>query len=168
MNMTKSTKTIISVSALCGVLALSSLSAVNAAGYRGDCDSPRHFEKHRKQGGEHMLKRMSKVLSLTEEQQTKIKEIQSQAKEQNQSLRETRGDFKKESKALIHAKTFDEQAFVALQATYQADFAQVELAKAKVKNAIFNVLTAEQQEIWLTKMENRKGKGQGKGKFKNN
>ena len=42
-------------------------------------------------------------------------------------------------------------------------FTQVALTRAKTKHAIFNVLTTEQQEKWLAKMDKRK-KNSKKGK----
>jgi len=150
----KSLKTIVSVSALSAIIALSSISSAHA--YYDDfaLDAPKN---HQKMGKFHkkMKQRMIKALDLTEQQQAQIKAIRTQAKDDNQSTREALKAFKQEAKELVQAETFDEQAFTALQQSYQASFTEAGLAKAKSKHAIFNILTAEQQEKWQQIMEKR-------------
>jgi len=147
-------KVIASVTTLCTLMAFSGIANANESAM---FDSPRYHQK----GGAHrgnMMKRMIKVLSLSEQQQAQIKAIKSQAKEQDKNFHASMRQFRQEVKALVHAETFDEHAFTALQGSYQASFAQAGLAKAKTKHAIFNILTTEQQQKWLAKMEKGKEK----------
>ncbi len=146
-------KTIVSISALCAVMAVSGITSANAYGSDVALDSPFHHKKSK-----HMIKRMVKVLSLSEQQQVQIKVIKTQAKEQSEVLRDSMKKFKEAEKLLLQAESFDESAFTALQASYQQTFAKIALTRAKTKHAIFNVLTTEQQEKWLLVMEERKEK----------
>ncbi len=157
MNMIKPMKTMASISALCAVMALSSISSVNASGNDIALDSPRSHQK----GGDrrdHMMKRMIKILSLSEAQQTQIKAIKMQAKEQHETIRVAMKEFKREEKVLLQAQTFDEQAYSALHTAYQPIFSQMGMTRAKTKHAVFNVLTAEQQDKWLKVMDKLKEK----------
>lgn len=160
MNIIKSVTTLASISALCSVMAFSSIASANAAGVNAAdsdvaFDSPRHHQR----GGDyrdHMMKRMIKKLSLSEQQQVQIQAIKVQAKEQHETLRAAMKKFKGEEKTLLQAQAFDEQAYTALYAAYQPTFAQMALSRAQTKHAVFNVLTTKQQEKWLKVMENRK------------
>ncbi len=157
MNIIKPVKAIASISALCAVMALSSISSVNALGYGVASDSPQHHQKRGKHS-KHMMKRMIKELSLSEQQQVQIKAISTQAKAQHETLREAMKKFKGEEKTLLQAQAFDEQAYTSLHAAYQPIHMQIALTRAKTKHEIFNVLTTEQQEKWLALMEKRKEK----------
>lgn len=156
MNISKSLKTLASISTLCAVMAISSTAYVSASDHESIYNSSKHHHKSGER--KHMMKHMTKALSLTDQQQADIKVIKEQAKEQYKSLHESKMQFKQEAKALVHAENFDEQAFIALQGSYQASFEQAGLAKAKTKNAIYNVLTTEQKVKWLEIMAKRKGK----------
>jgi len=161
MNIIKPVKTMASISALCAVMAFSNIASVDASGYDIPLDSPQHHQKGNKHN-KHMMKRMIKVLSLSEQQQVQIKAIKTQAKEQHKLLRGSMKKFKDEEKTLLHTQAFDEQAYTALHAAYQSTFAQMALTRAKTKHAVFNVLTTEQQGKWLKVMEERKEKRQKK------
>lgn len=154
MNIIKPVKTIVSISALCASLAFSSMSGAYASDNGFSFDGPGHHQK-----GKKMMKLMVKELSLTDAQQVQIKALKTQAKEQREVFRESMQKFKDAEKALVQAASFDEQAFTTLHTSYQDTIAQMALARAKTKNAIFNVLTTEQQEKWEEKMEERKEKG---------
>lgn len=160
MNMTKPTKTIFSTAAICIVIAFASVASVNASNNDMTYDSQREYQKH--QGSKHKIKRMTKALSLSEQQQVQIKAIKTQAKEQHQVLRESMKEFKVAEKKLVQTETFDEQAFSALREAYQPIFAQSALIRAKTKHAVFNVLTTEQQDKWQKIIEHKKGKGNAK------
>jgi len=149
MSITKSMKVIASAATLCSIMVFSSFSSVNASGYDRAFDSPR-------QAGEHRMKRMVKVLALSEQQQVQIKVIRTEAKGQYKSLRDSMKQFRKETKVLVQRETFDEQAFIALQEVYKPSFEQAGLAKTKTKHAIFNVLTIKQQNKWSEIMAKRK------------
>jgi len=153
MNITKPMKTIVSVSTLCAVMAFSSVASVNAF---ADDTAFKSAQFHHK--SKHMMKRMIKVLSLSQEQQIQIKAIKMQAKDQSGTLRDSMRQFKGAEKQLIQAETFDEEAFIALQTVYQQTFAEMALTRTKTKHAIFNILTTEQKEKWSTLKEQHKGK----------
>lgn len=153
MNIIKPVKTIVSISSVCAVLAFSSMSGVYAADNDFTLDGPEHHQK-----GKHMMQRMIKKLSLSEQQQVQVKAIKTKAKEQHEVLRASLKKFKEAEKPLLQAETFDEQAYIALHTSYQEAFAQMALTRAKTKHAIFNVLTTKQQEKWLKIMEKRKGR----------
>lgn len=154
MNIIKPVKTIVSISAVCAALAFSSMSGAYASDNDFAFDGQGHHQK-----GKQMMKRMTKALSLSESQQVQIKALKTQAKEQHEVLRESMTKFKDAEKPLLQAESFDEQAYVALQASYQETFTQMGLTRAKMKHAIFNVLTTEQQEKWSAKMDERKKNG---------
>ena len=153
MNIIKPVKTIVSISAVCAALAFSSMSGAFASDNGFAFDGQGHHQK-----GKHMMKKMVKALSLTDEQQVQIKALKTQAKEQHAVYRESMTKFKDAEKALVQAESFDEQAYATLHASYQDTFAQMALSRAKTKNAMFSVLTTEQQEKWQTIMEERKAK----------
>ena len=148
-------RTISIVSALCAALTFSAVS--NAYHFGESRDSVKQEQKMHRHGGIN-IKKMVKVLELSEQQQTAIKAIKTQAKEQRKTMRATMKEFKTAAKTLIQADTFDEEAFSALQNSYQANFEQAGLERAKTRNAIFNVLSDEQQEKWEKVMERRKAK----------
>jgi protein CpxP len=54
--------------------------------------------------------------------------------------------FRQQVKSLISAESFDEQAFVQLQASNQDVFSAMALIKAKSKFAMKNILTEDQLE----------------------
>ncbi len=153
MNIIKPMKSIVSISALCVVMAFSGAASANISGSDAVFDSSSHYKSSK-----HMMKRMIKTLSLSEQQQVQIKAIKTQAKEQSKTLRETMKQFKEEEKLLLQAATFDESAYTALQTSYQPTFAQIALTRAKTKHAIFNVLTTEQQEKWQQVKEKRRAR----------
>ena len=150
-------RTIVSASALCGLMAFSGVTSVSAATDDITFDSPYQYQRGGDYG-EHMQKRMVKKLALSDQQQVQIQALKTQAKEQHETLRDSMKKFKTEEKTLLQATVFDEQAYTALHSAYQPIFAQRALTRAKTKHAIFNVLTAEQQEKWLKIMKNRKEK----------
>ena len=155
MNSIKSVTHLASISALCTVMAFSSIASANVADSDIAFDSPRHHQR----GGDyrdHMMKRMIKKLSLSEQQQVQIQAIKTQARAQHETLRASMKKFKGEEKTLLQTQTFDEQAYTALYAAYQPTFAQMALLRAQTKHAVFNALTIQQQEKWLKVLGNRK------------
>ena len=167
MNMTKPTKTLFSAVTLCIVIAftsVASITSVNASDNNMYFDTPRDHQKHQHQGNKHKMKRMTKALSLSEEQQVQIKAIKMQDKEQSQTLRASIKQFKIAEKKLLQTEAFDEQKFSALYDEYQPFFAQLALIRMKNQYAIFTVLTAEKQVKWLKIIEHHKGSHKGKDK----
>lgn len=144
MNMTKPMKTIFSTVAVCIVIAFVSVATVNASDNDIALDAPIDH-----QGNIHKMKRMAKVLSLSEQQQVQIKAIKKQAKEQSHTLRVSMKQFKIAEKKLLQTKSFNDDAYSDLYEAYQPVFAQIALIRVKNKHAVFNVLTEEQQEKWL-------------------
>jgi len=103
--------------------------------------------------GKKSIKKMIKVLGLSESQQVQIKAIRAQAKGENIALRFEMKAYKHGVKALIQAKEFDEQAFIALHSNNQKNYAEIALKKAKMRHAILQILTAEQRVKWQAFME---------------
>ena len=159
MKMAKSNKTIFSVVAICIAIVFASVASVNAPNSEMAFDTSVDHQR-----GMHKVKRMAKALSLSKQQRVQIKEITRQAKEEHQSLRVSMKQFKNSEKKLFQTTTFNEKSFSDLYEAYQPTFAQVALTKVKIKHAIFNVLTEDQQIKWLKMMEHHKGntnKGRG-------
>ena len=82
--------------------------------------------------------------------------IKIQAKEQHQILRVSMKKFKIAEKKLLQAEEFDEQGFNALYEAYQPVFKELALIRVESKQAVFNVLTAEQQLTWLKKRQHKR------------
>lgn len=159
MKMAKSTKELLSTAAVCIVIIFANVTNVNASNSDKAFDTPIEHQRSM-----HKVKRMAKALSLSKQQQVQIKAIKRQAKEENQPLRVSMKQFKVAEKKLLQTEVFNEQAFSELHEAYQPTFAQIALTKVKVKHAIFNVFTQEQQVKWLKMMEHHKGsakKGRG-------
>ena len=150
MKMTQPTKTIFSTIAICIVIAFASIAAVNASENDTAFDSPKGY------GHKNHMQRMTKHLSLNEEQQIEIRAIKTQAKEQHQILRVSMKKFKIAEKKLLQTEVFDEQGFNALYEAYQPIFKELALIRVKSKQAVFNVLTADQQVKWLKIVEHKK------------
>ncbi len=162
MNVTKSTKAIVSTIAICAVIAFTNVSSVNASSNDSFFNESRMGEGQKHRGNKHKMKRMAKALSLSAQQKEQIKTIKLEAREQGQALQATMTEFRTAKKELVHAKSFDENAFKALQDKYQTTFAQLALIRTKAKHSVFNVLTIEQQNKWLKIIENKKGRGNRK------
>jgi len=95
---------------------------------------------------EKKLTKLSRKLGLTESQQADIKALKSEEKTQMQALKPAMKAFREQVKTLMLAESFDEQAFIQLQASNQDVFAAMALVKAKSKFAMKSVLTEQQLE----------------------
>jgi Spy/CpxP family protein refolding chaperone len=153
MNIGKPMKMILSVSTLCAVMVFSNIEGAHASVVDMSSGENKFHQK-----GKNMMKRMVKVLSLSEDQQVKIKAIKMQAKEQGRTFRDSMKQFKGAEKQILQAKLFDEKAYRTLHIAYQQTFVEIALNRTKTKHAIFNVLTEEQQKKWLKKMKKRQGR----------
>ena len=100
---------------------------------------------------------LTKRLSLTDKQVEELVQIKAKHTVSNIKNSDTRQDFFKKRQALIHAKNFDENKFLALQARQHAQMSKVMLNKAKAEHKFYNLLTKEQKEKLAT-MKNNKGK----------
>ena len=139
--MKKTLKNIAIATSLCGALIISTTT------FAGD-NSTYHDDRGVKyqQMSEKKLAKLSRKLGLSESQQADIKALKSEEKSQMQALKPAMKAFKEQVKTLMSADSFDEQAFIELQANNQDVFAQMALIKAKSKFAMKSVLTAEQLE----------------------
>ncbi|WP_286233847.1 Spy/CpxP family protein refolding chaperone [Thalassotalea sediminis] len=104
------------------------------------------------------LAKMAKMLNLDSEQKEQIKAIYRQAKSDKQQNRSENRGYRQKLKALIHSNSFNEQAFLTLYNSNYQHMADAALQRAKVKNAIYNILTSEQQEKFKKLKAKRKGK----------
>lgn len=140
---------------LASTLLITSLSSISAFG--SDFEHEKNFTKgsmiHEGKGKhflKHRFKRIARFLNLTEEQHQKAKEIMQQTKVSRLALKENMQSFHQESKILIMAETFDEQAFLNLQRMHQDSFVQMGLIKMKSKHGFMQILTNEQKEKMKT------------------
>jgi protein CpxP len=144
------------VSALGLGLALTFGGAAMAEGDRG-------FERSQGDshgGGHHMMKRMFSKLGLTEQQQEEVKAIREAA---HASMKDNKGQFegfRDQMKALVQAESFDEAAYRTLIESKQSHKVDMMVIKAKMKNGVWNVLTAEQQAEMAEMIEKRGERGQ--------
>ncbi len=133
-------KNIAVVTSLCSalILAPASFAGHNGGNYQGDHDNGYH------QMSEKKLAKLSRKLGLSESQQADIKALRSEEKAQMEVLKPAMKAFREQVKTLMSADSFDEEAFVQLQAGNQDVFAAMALTKAKSKFAMKSVLTEEQ------------------------
>ncbi len=131
-------KNIAVVTSLCSalVLAPASFAGHNGDNYQGDNGYHQMSEKK--------LAKLTRKLGLSESQQADIKALNSEEKAQMQVLKPAMAAFREQIKALMSAESFDEEAFVQLQASNQDVFSAMALTKAKSKFAMKSVLTEEQ------------------------
>jgi len=133
-------KNIAVVTSLCSalVLAPASFAGHNGGNYQGDRDNGYH------QMSEKKFSKLSRKLGLSESQQADIKALRSEEKAQMEVLKPAMKAFREQVKTLMSAESFDEEAFVQLQASNQDVFAAMALVKIKSKFAMKSVLTEEQ------------------------
>lgn len=133
-------KNIAVVTSLCSalVLAPASFAGHNGGNYQGERDIGYH------QMSEKKLAKLSRKLGLSESQQADIKVLRNEEKAQIEALKPAMKAFREQVKTLMSAESFDEEAFVQLQASNQDVFAAMALIKAKSKFAMKSVLTQEQ------------------------
>ncbi|WP_177168936.1 Spy/CpxP family protein refolding chaperone [Thalassotalea agarivorans] len=101
------------------------------------------------------MKRMAKMLDLTDDQKTEIKALMAAQKETMASYKEQMKTFKGKERELIQSDNFNEAAFLALQNEYQITLNQAALERARMKHKIWNVLNQEQREKWKNVSEKR-------------
>jgi len=132
------------VTSLCSSLILSTASFAE-----GD-KSGHHHEVgqgiSQQQMSEKMFAKLSRKLGLSESQQAEFKALKSEEKLKMQSLKPSMKAFREQVKSLMSADSFDEPAFIELQANNQDVFATMALIKAKTKFAMKSILTTEQLE----------------------
>lgn len=129
-------------------------SKVAAEGQNTEKDFRKHFARK--------LKKMSKKLSLTSDQQEKIKHIFEEKGENRKASKAQMKLFKSSVKQIIKEETFGEEKFSALYAKYQSTFFEAALQKAKSRHAIMQILTEEQQEKFSALMKKKRQHKKGK------
>jgi protein CpxP len=135
-------KNIAIATSLCSALLLT---PVSFAGNGGSGHQTGH-DKSYQQMSEKKLAKLSRKLGLTESQQTDIRALKTEEEAQMQTLKPAMKAFREQVKTLMSAETFDEQAFIQLQASNQDVFASMALVKAKSKFLMKSILTEEQLE----------------------
>lgn len=144
-------KTLAIATSLCSVLVLApaSFAASDNSSYHRDHDKGHHQMSERK------MAKLTRKLNLSASQQTSIKALKDEAKAQMEALKPAMRAFRDQVNTLISAESFDEQAFIQLQASNQDVFAAMALAKAKSKFAMQSVLTQEQLDKFRS-MKNKR------------
>lgn len=144
-------KNIAVVTSLCSALVLAPVSFAghNSGNYQGDNGYHQMSEKK--------FAKLSRKLGLSESQQADIKTLRSEEKAQMAVLKPAMKAFREQVKTLMSAESFDEEAFVQLQASNQDVFAAMALTKAKSKFAMKSVLTEEQLVIFRS-MKNKRSR----------
>ena len=133
-------KNIAIATSLCSALFLAPISfAGNDSSTHQGCRDNSHQPMSEKK-----LAKLTRKLGLSESQQADIKALNSEEKAQMQVLKPAMAAFREQIKALMSAESFDEEAFVQLQASNQDVFSAMALTKAKSKFAMKSVLTEEQ------------------------
>ncbi|WP_068544394.1 Spy/CpxP family protein refolding chaperone [Thalassotalea crassostreae] len=108
------------------------------------------------------VRMMFSKLDLSEEQKQQVKDIMKAQKEQMKALNDGQDQSKEQMKAIIHADTFDELAFKALQSRQAVKMQKLGLIKAKSMHEMYQVLTAEQKQKMAEMADARKQKMQKK------
>jgi protein CpxP len=115
--------------------------------------------------GERLVQRLAmlaEVLDLNEQQQGQINQLLTSHFEQSQNLRQQAQQNSADLRDQLYAKTFDEQG-VRLLAEKQAGFkTELLVARAKLKQQIYQVLTPEQQEKAEKLRQLREAGGRGR------
>jgi protein CpxP len=133
-------KKVVIATSLCSALILTPVS------FAGN-DSPNHQGNHEKNHQKMSEKRFAKLtrkLGLSQSQQADIKALKGEEKAQMLAIKPAMKAFRQQVKTLMSADSFDEQAFIQLQASNQYVFSAMALIKAKSKFAMKSVLTEEQ------------------------
>lgn len=123
------------------------------AGFAGDEPELTLSDGPRGEHQGHRLEMMATILDLSEGQQEQIRQLFAAERDSHQGLRQERHTARTALDELMRAQPFDETAFRNL-AQQQAD-RQVDalVARARVKQQVFAILTPEQQEkadqLWV-------------------
>lgn len=137
---------------------------VSAIGHKNDDGQYKHKSSmdyqqdesrdHHHRKGKNRLHRLVKKLDLTDEQRVQVKAIfaNMSAKHKNKS-----DELKEQVQSLMQASEFDEAKFEAIHLKRQEKFEKMALEKAKMRHAIMQVLTPEQQEEFLSMGKHRRG-----------
>lgn len=95
--------------------------------------------------GGHMLHFFSDYLDLTSAQQEQVKSIMEKEKPAIRSAMQQMGQFHSQMRALEESSTFDEAKVRTLAAQQSQAMTEMIVQKARIKNEILQVLTADQR-----------------------
>lgn len=93
------------------------------------------------------LELMAEVLDLSEAQQKQIQEIVEQEREIMEGNKEKMNEIREQMRALLENNSFDEVAVRNLAESEAKLKVEAFVAREKVKNKIFQLLTTEQQDL---------------------
>ena len=104
--------------------------------------------------GDHLLSYYTDMLDLTDAQQTQIKAILTKEKPTLEPLMQELGQTHSQMRQIEESATFDEAKVRALAAQQSQTMVDLVVEKARMKNEMFQLLTAD-QKAKLQKMEAR-------------
>lgn len=100
----------------------------------------------KKSRGQKMMRKMQRRLGLSDEQQAQVTAIMEQKREQLAAYEDQIKQHKSAELELIHADTFDRDAFNTLNETFKPVALEIALLKTKARYDMAQVLTDEQRE----------------------
>lgn len=106
----------------------------------------RDFDGRGMRGGGQHLKMLAVALDFTDEQKAQVKEIVSANREKMKALRQQIRDAQQQLLSLMESDRFDEVIFRTQAEKAAATRIDLMVNRAKTRQAIFAVMTAEQQE----------------------
>ena len=95
-------------------------------------------------------------IELSDEQIASLAELRESFKDTSKTNRETLRNFKDAQRDLIRSQSFSQDAWDALIAQYKDDLVSAKVEKAKQRQAMFQVLTQEQQATLKAQRENER------------
>ena len=101
------------------------------------------------------MHKMFEELQLSEQQRQDIRTLFRQSREDRRVFREDGQILHEQKQALIEAPSWDEQAALALLSEAQAERRTAMWARAQMDQAVWNLLTEEQREVWADMQEER-------------
>jgi periplasmic protein CpxP/Spy len=103
--------------------------------------------RHQKMRGKR-FKHMASALALTVEQRQQVRDIFAYANNEREKYQPLLAVFHQSMQTLLTAASFDQQAILALKASYKSTFEQLDLIKAKSQYQLYALLTPVQQDKW--------------------
>ena len=95
-------------------------------------------------------------IELSDEQIASFAELRESFKDTSKTNGETLRNFKDAQRDLIRSQSFSQNAWDALIAQYKDDLVSAEVEKAKQRQAMFQVLTQQQQATLKAQRENER------------
>lgn len=139
------------------------ISSVSAHATEKNQDNHSQIMSHQKaEGHQHsqkkmqkQLRRLAKRLALSQEQRKTVKALFKAEKAENQEDKVAMLGFKAQVKLLLQASDFDENKFDAIYMEFQPSLQKSAMKRAKIRHAIMQVLTPEQQQEFLNMRKHR-------------